>query len=95
MTLKHNSKIEGHTLSNINGYDIMLIGQRNITPDAVVLPLLLNWTPDQNCKIRNKKTVQKTGSHETILTHFTFRYLGDAIYLLKKMPRAWITSIMK
>ena len=59
------------------------ISSPNITPDAIAHQLLLNGKPDQNCKIRNKKAVLKTDSHETILTPFTTRDLGDAISLLK------------
>ena len=71
------------TLSKIIGDDRKPISSPNITPDAIAHQLLLNGKPDQNCKIRNKKAVLKTDSHETILTPFTTRDLGDAISLLK------------
>ena len=53
------------------------------TPDAIAHQLLFNGKPDQNCKIRNKKAVLKTDRHETKLTPFTIRDLGDAISLFK------------
>ena len=81
--LTHNSKKGWQTLSRINGIDRKPIISPNVTPDAIAHQLLLNGKPDQNCKIRNKKAVLKTDSHETMLTPFTIRYLGDAISLLK------------
>ena len=81
--LTHNSKKGWQTLSNINGDDRKPNSSPNITPDAIAHQLLLKGKPGQNCKIRNKKAVLKTDSHETILTPFTIRDLGDAIYLLK------------
>ena len=81
--LTHNSKKGWQTLSKINGDDRKPISSPNITPDAISHQLLLNGKPDQNYKIRNKKAVLKTDSHETILTPFTIRDIGDAISLLK------------
>ena len=80
--LRHNSKKGWQTLSNINGDDRKPISSPNSTPDAIAHQLLLNGKPVQNCKIRNKKTVLKTDSHETILTPVTIQYLGYAISLL-------------
>ena len=81
--LTHNSEKGWQTLSKINGDDRKPISSLNITPDAISHQLLLNRKPGQKCKIRNKKAVLKTDSHETILTPFTIRDLGDAISLLK------------
>ena len=81
--LTHNSKKGWQTLAKINGDDRKPISSPNITPDAIAHQLLLNGKPDQNCKIRNKKAVLKTDRHETMLTPFTIRDLGDAISLLK------------
>ena len=81
--LTHNSKKGWQTLSTINGDDRKQISLPNITPDAIAHQLLLNGKPDQNFKIRNKTAVLKTDRHETMLTPFTIRDLGDAISLLK------------
>ena len=81
--LTHNSKKGWQTLSKINGDDRKPISSPNITPDAIAHQLLLNEKTDQNSKIRNKKAVLKTDIHETMLTPFTIRDLGDAISLLK------------
>ena len=78
--LTHNSKKGWQTLSKINGDDRKPISSPNITPDAIAHQLLLNGKPAQNC---NKKAVLKTDRHETMLTPFTIRDLGDAISLLK------------
>ena len=83
LTLRTTARKGCRSLSKINGDHRKPTSSPNITPDVISHHLLLNGKPGQNCKIRNKKAVLKTDSHETILTPFTIRDLGDAISLLK------------
>ena len=91
--LTHNSKKGWQTLSKINVDDRKPISSPNITPDAISHQLLLNGKPDQNCKIRNKKALLKTDSHESILTPFNIQYLGYAISLLKDSKAPGLDNI--
>ena len=89
----HSSKNGWQTLSKINGDNRKPISSPNITPDAIAHQLLLNGKPDQNCKICNKNAVLQTDRHETILTPFTIRDLGDAISLLKNSKAPGLDNI--